>query len=140
MFGFMFLMMALCVAYCFKRIMFGNADISACSLKTPAAATPQKDLFRKTTETVAEAKKGLSPEIIIKYVDSKGRTTVRGISDIEYRTSIMLNAYCHLRGERRTFYVYKIAEVTNPDTGELLSGFPAKWGKNGRTRYYGGKQ
>lgn len=60
------------------------------------------------------------PNYEIKYRDFEGKESVRKIfvRDFDGKT---LDAYCFLRNEGRTFYISRIVECVDLDTGEVLS-------------------
>lgn len=62
----------------------------------------------------------LGSELIIVYRDRAGNTTKRGISRIQPTGDDAINAFCHLRGEWRTFKIAGIEEAVDRATGELI--------------------
>jgi predicted DNA-binding transcriptional regulator YafY len=60
-------------------------------------------------------------EILVKYVDSGGSVTERRISDIHAVSQTSIDAYCHLRHERRTFRIEHIIQAVDSDTGEVIN-------------------
>lgn len=62
----------------------------------------------------------LFSDYLISYCDSKGATTERRITILDI-DSQMIQAYCHLRHDRRTFYVSRVYQWINCDTGEVIS-------------------
>lgn len=72
----------------------------------------------------------LNPNFEIKYKDSDGSVTLRKVFVREFDGKV-LNAYCFLRNENRTFYIPRIIECIDLETGEVLSK-----GGNGDLRLY----
>jgi hypothetical protein len=76
------------------------------------------------------------PEYEIVYVDAEGRKSTRKISVLKFDYKV-IEAYCFLRKEVRTFYVQRILECVDLSTGEIISGdlrrfFAAKFRTNSR--------
>lgn len=59
--------------------------------------------------------------IAIKYRDGSGCITERLISDLQPESATTIDAFCHLRQERRSFNLERIVHAINPDTGEILN-------------------
>ncbi len=59
-------------------------------------------------------------ELRIKYCDNDGNVTERQVSDIAPEGMDSINAFCHLRQERRTFRIEKIVCAIHPETGEII--------------------
>lgn len=60
-------------------------------------------------------------KITIQYQDSSGNITERQISDLKPESPTTIDAFCHLRQERRSFNLQRIVHAVNPDTGEILN-------------------
>ena len=60
------------------------------------------------------------PDYKITYTDGNGTETDRRITIIRIEGDV-LEAYCHLRHGRRTFYFSRISQWTNYSTGEIVS-------------------
>lgn len=56
----------------------------------------------------------------IRYRSGDGVTTERVISDIVVEPPKMLDAFCEMRGERRSFAVDRIDSAADADTGEVI--------------------
>ncbi|WP_323164048.1 hypothetical protein [Pseudomonas atacamensis] len=59
--------------------------------------------------------------IRIKYQDGAGNITERDISDPCKETDKTIDAFCHMRSERRSFHLDRILHSVATDTGELLN-------------------
>lgn len=59
--------------------------------------------------------------VLIKYQNGSGQITEREISDLQKENESNIDAFCHARGERRTFNLDRILRAVSPDTGELLN-------------------
>lgn len=59
--------------------------------------------------------------VVIRYRDSSGQVTERRISDLARESAIKIDAFCHLREERRSFNLDRIVHAVNPDSGEILN-------------------
>ena len=59
--------------------------------------------------------------IRIKYQDGAGNITERDISDPCKETDKTIDAFCHMRSERRSFHLDRIMHSVATNTGELLS-------------------
>lgn len=59
--------------------------------------------------------------IRIKYQDGAGNITERDISDPCEETDKTIDAFCHMRSERRSFRLDRIMNSLATDTGELLN-------------------
>ena len=59
--------------------------------------------------------------IVIKYQDGSGQITEREISDLRLENENNIDAFCHVREERRTFNLDRIMHAVMPETGELLN-------------------
>ena len=59
--------------------------------------------------------------IRIKYQDGAGNITEREISDPCKETDKTIDAFCHMRSERRSFHLDRIMHSVATDTGELLN-------------------
>lgn len=59
--------------------------------------------------------------IRIKYQDGAGNITERDISDPCKETDKTIDAFCHMRNERRSFHLDRILHSVATDTGELLN-------------------
>lgn len=57
----------------------------------------------------------------IKYQDGAGHITERDISDPCKETDKTIDAFCHMRSERRSFHLDRIMHSVATDTGELLN-------------------
>jgi len=57
----------------------------------------------------------------IRYRSGDGVTTERVISDIVVEPPKMLDAFCEMRGERRSFAVDRIDSAADADTGEVIN-------------------
>ena len=77
-------------------------------------------------------------DLIIKYQNSSGDVTERRISDIIPEGLDSINAFCHLRQERRTFRIEKIIYAVYPETAEVVENlyklFALSNSTNGRER------
>ena len=60
-------------------------------------------------------------DILIKYRDGNGEITERLISDPHPENATTIEAFCHLRKDRRSFKIDRIVHALNPDTGEVLN-------------------
>ncbi|MBO7512550.1 MAG: hypothetical protein J6T54_06235 [Fibrobacter sp.] len=61
------------------------------------------------------------PEYEIVYTDHEGEKTTRKISVLKF-DGRLIDAFCFLRGEERTFYVKRISECIDLSTGEVING------------------
>ena len=59
--------------------------------------------------------------ILLKYQDSSGSVTERRISEIEIEDTQTINAFCHLRNERRSFKIDRILHLVDFDSGEIIN-------------------
>lgn len=59
--------------------------------------------------------------IYVKYQDGTGTATEREISDLRKETDKTIDAFCHLRNDRRSFNLDRIIRSVAVDTGELLN-------------------
>ncbi|WP_122669881.1 hypothetical protein [Pseudomonas viridiflava] len=59
--------------------------------------------------------------IRIRYQDGAGNITERDISDPCKETDKTIDAFCHMRSERRSFHLDRILHSVATDTGELLN-------------------
>lgn len=57
----------------------------------------------------------------IDYIDSDGELSQRVISDIHTEGKDFIDAYCHLRNDRRLFKMKNILLMSNAETGEIVS-------------------
>ncbi|MCF7818715.1 MAG: hypothetical protein K9M54_12635 [Kiritimatiellales bacterium] len=57
----------------------------------------------------------------ITYVDSCGEISERTISDFHQENQNSIDAFCHLRNERRSLRADRILNVTDPETNESLN-------------------
>lgn len=64
--------------------------------------------------------KNLKPNYEIKYKDAEGNISVRKIFVRRFDGRV-LEAHCFLRGEERTFYVPRIVECVDLETGEVIN-------------------
>ena len=62
--------------------------------------------------------------ILIKYRSGDGTTSSRSVSDWQPDGEDAIDAFCHLRSERRTFKLMNILSVADAETGEIL---PNSW-------------
>ena len=62
--------------------------------------------------------------IRIKYLGSDGAVTTRVVSDWVPHIGEAIEAFCHLRGERRTFKLMGVLDAVDEDSGEVL---PNPW-------------
>lgn len=60
-------------------------------------------------------------EFVIKYRDFEGRVTERRISDVLEESEKAYDAFCHLRGERRSFTKARILEAIEVVTGAMAN-------------------
>lgn len=60
------------------------------------------------------------PELLIRYKDSAGNVTDRWVSEIEPDQPGYFFAFCHERGEGRTFKVSRVVSVIDAETGEVV--------------------
>ena len=58
--------------------------------------------------------------LIIKYKTFEGEISERQISDIKTETQDSIDAFCHVRNERRSFKIGNISQAIDADTGELV--------------------
>ena len=56
----------------------------------------------------------------IQYRDAAGDLTERVVSDVQPHSEVAVSAFCHLRGERRTFVIGNIIAVSDGQTGVAL--------------------
>lgn len=77
-----------------------------------------------------ESKSCLKPNFEIKYKSAEDEVTVRKIYARNFDGKV-LDAYCFLRNENRTFYIPRIIECVDLETGEVLSSKA-----NGDLRWY----
>ena len=61
----------------------------------------------------------MQPEFEIRYIDAAGRVSVRQIYVIDF-DGRLLEAYCFLRNEERSFIVDRIDECVDLSTGEVV--------------------
>jgi len=66
----------------------------------------------------------ISKNLRIKYKSGRNEHTEREIDILElglaYNDDIMIEAYCHLRNQERSFYVGRMLEIIDLDTGEVI--------------------
>ncbi|WP_373506493.1 HNH endonuclease [Thiocapsa sp.] len=67
-------------------------------------------------------------DLIIQYKDGEGKITERRISDIQPEHSRAIEAFCHLRNARRSFYVPRILTAAYADSGEVIADLYACFG------------
>lgn len=65
--------------------------------------------------------------LIIRYRDGEGTETERRISDLPLENSDSIDAFCHLRNERRNFVLHRIIHAIDAETGEIID-LPAMFG------------
>lgn len=80
----------------------------------------------------------MTEKIIIRYKDSEGTVTERGISDICHENSETVEAFCQLRQERRSFKMDRIIRAVKAETGEVIENhwaeFSLSMASDGRER------
>ncbi len=59
-------------------------------------------------------------ELLIRYKDGEGNITDRRISEIEPGEPGYISAFCHERGEGRTFKISRIVSAVDAGTGEIV--------------------
>ena len=64
-------------------------------------------------------KSGFEPDCEIIYKDAEGNLSKRKIAVVSF-DGRMIESYCFLRNERRTFYVQRIIECVDLSTGEVI--------------------
>ncbi len=57
----------------------------------------------------------------IQYRDNENQVSERIISDVVLEPPEMLNAFCHLRGENRSFVLSRIEQAVDLATGNTIS-------------------
>lgn len=60
------------------------------------------------------------PDLLIRYKDSAGNVTDRRVSDFELDEPGYFFAFCHERGEGRTFKVSRVVSAIDAETGEVV--------------------
>jgi predicted DNA-binding transcriptional regulator YafY len=77
-------------------------------------------------------------KLVIRYKDFSGDITEMRISDISPKGRDAINAFCHLRQEKRTFKIANIIYAAYPETGELVENpwklFGLSFAEDGRER------
>lgn len=84
---------------------------------------PEKDkeeIFEKE-QIITKKESGLEPNYEISYKNADGELSKRKIAVISFDGKV-IEAYCFLRNERRTFYVPRISECIDLSTGEVING------------------
>jgi len=80
-----------------------------------------ESLFKHVEYLPLEIKKSLK----ITYKSGNGKKTEREIDILElalaYNDDIMIEAYCHLRNSERSFYVNRMTDIVDLDTGEFIT-------------------
>ncbi|MCC7055678.1 MAG: hypothetical protein IT355_20575 [Gemmatimonadaceae bacterium] len=61
-------------------------------------------------------------DVDLRYRDAGGTVTRRRVTvqEFDYAAPRYMFAYCHLRRARRTFYLARVEEAVDPETGEVL--------------------
>jgi hypothetical protein len=59
-------------------------------------------------------------DLIIRYRACHDVETERKISEIEFEAPTSINAFCHLRNERRSFVIARIVYAADAETGEIV--------------------
>jgi hypothetical protein len=73
-------------------------------------------------------------ELLIRYKDSSGEVTERTISDIRQVRWDTVDAFCHLRMERRHFKILNVLQAVNPETGEFVENLWKAFGMSGEEK------
>ena len=76
------------------------------------------------------------PDYKITYTDRNGMETDRRITIVRIEGD-MLDAYCHLRHGRRTFYISRVSQWTNCSSGEIVSDIMADFETARKDSAYG---
>lgn len=94
------------------------------NLEPPPPPPPHIPFAPKVDEDLARDK-NVSPhpifaDYIISYCDRNGNSTERRIT-IQRIDGDLIHAYCHLRHDRRMFYMSSISKCINCDSGEIIT-------------------
>ena len=92
-------------------------DYKKTSSAKPVAAVFEDDEFDEPIGLAEEFR----PEYEIVYVDADGRKSTRKISLLKFEGKV-IEAFCFMRNERRTFYIPRILECVDLSTGEVVRG------------------
>jgi hypothetical protein len=84
----------------------------------PLPSSYQKDLSLSRDEEVSPHP--IFPDYVISYCDRNGFNTERRIT-IQRMDGDLIQAYCHLRHDRRSFYVSRASQWVNCSSGEVVS-------------------